>query len=727
LAAVVSQAKREISIKTPLGDDVLLFQHMSATEELGRLFEFKIDLLSKDEQIDFDKVLGQPMTVLLKLPNNEKRYFNGFVSSFSQIGRSGDFASYQTVLRPWLWFLTRTSDCRIFQEMTVPDIIKKVFRDYGFTDFDEHLSGAYRTWEYCVQYRETDFNFVNRLMEQEGIYYYFKHEDGKHKLVLSDSISSHERLQGYEKIPYYPPSENVIREEDHVFDLYISREVQPGTFILDDYDFKRPKADLQVKLSNPRDHVKADHEIYDFPGEYLEAADGENYVKTRFEEQQAQFERVEGESNARGLSVGGLFELTNYPRKDQNREYLIVSATHELHSDVFESGTSAEAIPIYTCQFEAIDSKQPYRAPRITPKPVVQGPQTAIVVGKSGEEIWTDKYGRVKVQFHWDREGKHDEDSSCWIRVSHASAGKGWGSIILPRIGQEVIVDFLEGDPDRPIITGRVYNNDQMPPYGLPGQQVISGMKSNSTKGGGGYNEFIMDDTKGNELIREHAQYDKDSTVEHDLREHVLNNRSRDVTVDETVTVGANKTVSVGTNHTETIGANQTIKVGSNKTETVTINTAETIGAAKELTIGGLYQVTVGAAMNETVGGAKAEEIGAAKAVVVGISSTEDIGSNKSVDAGGNITEKADKDVSVTSGKKMSYTAGDDYSVNGKKKGVINIADELLIKVGSASILMKKDGTITLQGKDVTVNGKGLINMKASKNVTIKGQKILQN
>ncbi|MCP4408414.1 MAG: type VI secretion system tip protein VgrG [Gammaproteobacteria bacterium] len=700
---------------------------MRTKEELGRLFEYKIELLSSDEKIKLEDVLGQSMTVRLDLPNNNKRYFNGIVSRFDQTGRSAGFAVYQVTLRPWLWLLTRTTNCRIFQEMTVPDIIKKVFKDRGFTDLDESLSESYRSWEYCVQYRESDFNFVSRLMEQEGIYYYFKHEDGKHKLVLSDSISAHESTPDYEKIPYYPPSENVLRDREHISDWSISQAVQPGAYVLDDFDFKRPRAELQVKLSNPKEHSAADFEFFDYPGEFVQTTDGERYVKARLEELHAQYERLRGEGDARGLSAGSLFELTDFPREDQNREYLTVSAAYELHSDEFESESTAGPTPVFSCRFEAIDSHTPFRPQATTRKPLIRGPQTAIVVGKSGEEIWTDQYGRVKVQFHWDREGQFDENSSCWIRVSHASAGKSWGSIILPRIGQEVIVDFLEGDPDRPIITGRVYNGDQMPPFGLPGQQVISGMKSNSTKGGGGYNEFVMDDTKGNELIREHGQYDKDSTIEHDLREHVLNNRSRDVTVDETVSIGNNKTVSVGANHTETIGVNQSITVGSNKTETVTINTAETIGVAKELTIGGLYQVTVGAAMNETVGGAKAEEIGAAKAVVVGISSTENIGSNKSVDAGGNITEKAEKDISMTSGKKMSSTAGDDYSVKGSKKGVIDIADQLLIKCGKASILLKKDGTVTIQGEDISIKGSGEIDVKATNNITMKGKKILQN
>jgi len=517
------QAERAVEIFTPLGDDVLLFHRMTATEALGRLFQFDLDLLSKDPNIKFEDLLGQNVTVRLELPQDKTRYFNGFVSRFSLSGSLGDLSLYTATMHPWLWFLTRTADCRIFQDMTVPDIIKQVFRDLGFTDFEEALGGTYRKWTYCVQYRETDFNFVSRLMEQEGIYYYFKHEKDKHTLVLADSVSSHEPFPGYEKIPFFPPDEHLRREEHHIHEWTVSQEVQPGIYALDDYDFERPKANLLVKSSIPRSHVRSKMEIFDYPGEYTQTGDGETYVRARIEELQAEYEQVEGQSNARGLSVGSLFQLVEFPRQDQNREYLVVSATHELESDAYTSGLTAEVEDVYSCGFTALHSKQPYRQPRTTPKPMVQCPQTAVVVGPAGEEIYTDKFGRVKIQFHWDRYGKFDENSSCWVRVSHPTAGKGWGAVQIPRIGQEVIVDFLEGDPDQPIITGRVYNANQMPPFELPGAGMVSGMKSNTTPGGGGYNEISMDDTKDQEAITVHGQYDMNTTVEHDQTNTVNN------------------------------------------------------------------------------------------------------------------------------------------------------------------------------------------------------------
>ncbi|MCP4431058.1 MAG: type VI secretion system tip protein VgrG [Gammaproteobacteria bacterium] len=536
----LTQSNRPIAISTPLGEDVLLFQSMTAKETLGHLFEFSLDLLSEDENISIPDILGQNVTIRLELPDGENRYFNGWVSRFRQVGSEGRLALYEATVHPWLWFLTRTSDCRIFQNVTVPDIIKEVFRKHNFTNFDERLNDTYRTWEYCVQYRETDFNFVSRLMEQEGIYYYFSHESDKHTLILSDSYSSHEPIPGYENIPFYPQNEVAGRELEHISEWVVTQQIQPGTYTLDEYDFKRPRAELLATLANPQAHEHAEYEVYDYPGEYVEAGDGEQYVRTRIEELNAQHEQMQGQSNARGLTAGGLFELIEFPRPDQNREYLVTSATHYLTQSGYESDSPQEG-PVYSCNFTSIDAQQPYRSPRTSAKPIVQGPQTAIITGPAGEEIWTDEHGRVKLQFHWDRYGENDENSSMWIRVSQVHAGKGFGGIDIPRIGEEVIVEFLEGDPDRPIVTGRVYNGDNKPPSGLPAAGMVSGLKSNSTPGGGGDNTMMLDDTKGKEKITIHAQYDMGTTVDHDQTNTVKNDFT------ETIKNNASITISEGT------------------------------------------------------------------------------------------------------------------------------------------------------------------------------------
>lgn len=566
------QAARQVELTTPLGDDVLLFYHMTATEQLGHLFEYNLSLLSKEPDIKFDDILGQNVTVRLTLPGEKKRYFNGFVSHFSQEGTLCNYNAYRAAVRPWLWFLTRTADCRIFQEKTVPDIIKTVFKDNGFFDYEEALSGGYRVWEYCVQYCETDFNFVSRLMEQEGIYYYFKHEKNKHLMVLADSASSHEPFPGYEKLPFYPPDDNLRRERDHIYGWNVTQAIEPGVYALNDFDFTRPKANLQVKSSIQRKHAHASMEMYDYPGEFNDTGDGESYARARIEEHQAGHEQVHGESNARGLSVGSLFELTNYPREDQNREYLLVSAVHEIAADIYTSDALPASNQVYACSFAALESRRQFRRVRTTPKPLIHGPQTAIVVGPAGDEIYTDKYGRVKVSFHWDRYSRSNETSSCWVRVAHVWAGKQWGGIHIPRIGQEVIVEFLGGDPDRPIITGRVYNNDNMPPYDLPAKATQSGIKSRSSKQGSpeNFNEIRFEDKKGEEEIylhgekdwNIHIENDKTQTIDHDESLSVGNNRTNSVEKDQSESIGNDLTQSVGKNAKTQVGGDMTLAVG---------------------------------------------------------------------------------------------------------------------------------------------------------------------
>lgn len=490
----IAQKSRPIKVKTPLGDDVLVLSAMSGTEELGRLFKYDLDLLSEDNNIKLEDILGQNLTVSLALQDGSERYFNGIVNRFCQVGQTGGLAHYQATLCPWFWLLTRRSDCRIFQNKTVPDIIKEVFQDNGFPDYEISLSNDYREWENCVQYRETDFNFISRLMEQEGIYYFFIHEDGKHILRLADLITAHEAITNPD-IPYYSRSDKTILGVDFINDWRISRDLQPGAFMYRDFDFKKPKANMDAKLINPFEHDYSEYEMYDCPGEYTTADEGNNYVATRLEELQVNYEQLQGECNVRTLYSGGLFNLFNYPREDQNREYLIISTSYQIQSGEFAGGTGGGQDDIYSCSFNAISSDTPYRTKRTTPKPVVQGPQTAIVVGPSGEEIWTDKYGRVKVQFHWDRYGETNENSSCWMRVSQIEAGAGWGAMHPPHVGHEVIVSFIEGDPDHPIVTGRVYNDVNKPADELPAEHHKSVNRSY------GDNDIVIEDKEGDKSI----------------------------------------------------------------------------------------------------------------------------------------------------------------------------------------------------------------------------------
>jgi len=616
---------RQISIKTPLGAGVLRLVAMQGSEELGRLYQYQLVLYSENPAIAIDDILGQNVTVKLLGPQGRPRFFNGFVTRFSQVGWSEHGLSiYRATVSPWLWFLTRTADCRIFQEQTVVDIVKTVFNDNGFSDFDVALSGSYRQREYCVQYRESDFEFVSRLLEEEGIYYFFRHQDGLHKLVLADDSSSHAAIEGDSSLPFHPPGRDQTVDREHVSHWLVEREIQSGSFALQDYDFKKPRTDLSVSGAIARQNAQADGEVFDYPGNYVEAADGERYARARIEQLQVGFEQVSASTDARFMATGGLFTLAEHPRGDQNREYLVIRASYALHGDEYATGSGAEERP-YACDLTAIESKTPYRAARVTPRPVVSGPQTAVVVGPSGEEIYPDEFGRVRVQFHWDRQGRDDENSSCWVRVAQIWAGTGWGAQFLPRIGQEVVVEFLEGDPDRPLITGRLYNADNKPPYALPASKTQSGIKSRSSKGASAsnFNEIRLEDKKGSEEFYVQAEKDYKQHIKNDRAETVGNNRSLDVGKDKSETVGNDKSISVGKNFTEDVGESTTITVG--------------------------------------------------------------------------------------------------------KKYLLEAGDEITLKTGQASITMKKDGSITIKGKDIKITGSGAVDVKASKNITMKGKKILQN
>ncbi len=600
--ATITQKHRVFAVNSSLGEDVLVFWRMTANEQLGRLFEFDLELFSEKPDIKLADVLGKNMTIRMELPHQQgTRYFNGFVTQFGFLGvHSVRYAVYRAKLSPWLWFLTRTSDCRIFQNKKVPDIIKEIFREQGFTDFEDKLSGDYREWEYCVQYRETDFNFVSRLMEQEGMYYYFTHENGKHMLVLADGYSSHGKFPRYDEVPYFPPDVHDHRRRDHLFEWFVSQQVQPGAYALNDYDFKAPRKNLRALLKQPKKHAQAEFEMYDYPGEYVEPGDGNTYSKIRLQELLAQHEIAQGRGNAAGLAVGYLFSLSQCPRDEQNREYLITSAVHRLESDEYESVPGlASAGKIYQGEITAIDSQQPYRAPRITPKPVVQGPQTAIVVGPKGEEIYTDQYGRVKCHFHWDRHDKADENSSCWIRVAQGWAGKKWGILYLPRIGHEVIVDFLEGDPDQPIITGRVYNGVNMPPYALPDQKTMSTFKSLSSKGGGGFNEFRFEDKKGEEQVFLHAEKDQHNRVKKDTLEWVGQDRHLIVTRDQFEEVKGDKHLSVKGDQNEKIDGTVSLKTGMDLQQKVGMKHA--LDAGMEIHLKAGMNVVIEAGMSITL------------------------------------------------------------------------------------------------------------------------------
>jgi type VI secretion system secreted protein VgrG len=552
-----------LSVTTPAGG-TLAVTAFEGREGVSRLFEFTVDLLADTDALAFDTLLGRGVTVHLLLGDNTPRHFHGLVRSVAQGGTTHDASgeqrtAYRLTLVPALWTLTRTRRSRIFQQMTVRQILEQVLT--GLT-MQVDLRGKYEPRNYCVQYRETDFEFVSRLMEEEGIFYFFKHVDGAHTLILGDEPAAHPALPG-RPIPF-KPTQGGAQPEDAIYGWQKEQTLTAGKVVLWDHTFEMPgrnhaatapiHATTAVGAVTHKLAVGGNDafELYDYPGGYAKRFDGvdpgggeraadlqkiardnDRTVKLRMQAEEAGAVATEGASTCRQLMAGHKFTVAGHPNADGT--YVVMELEHEASAgDVAMSGSS-EGFE-YKNRFVCIPASVPARPPRSTPRPLVTGCQTATVVGPRGEEIYVDKYGRVKVQFHWDREGQRDANSSCWVRVATPWAGKMWGAVHLPRIGQEVVVDFLEGDPDRPIILGSVYNAEQMPPYALPENRTQSGVKSRSSPQGTDemFNELRFEDKKGEEHIFLQAQKDLKVLVENDETRDVLHDRTTTITNHDT-------------------------------------------------------------------------------------------------------------------------------------------------------------------------------------------------
>jgi len=623
---------------------------LAGHEALSRPFLFQLDLAAEDESIDFAQVIDRPATLTL-IGQDGRRHINGIVHAFSQGEPGQRFCLYQAELVPTLWRLTHRHTCRIFQQRSAPEIITQVLTEAGLGGdrARQVLHGTHPSREYCVQYRESDLDFISRLMEEEGIYYYFEHAENNHVLVMTDHASVHPPVTGSGVLPYQPRNAGRVTNE-HLFGFHYRERLRPGTATLRDYNFKRPAQDLEGRHQGDS---AAGLEVYDYPGSYETAAFGQTLARIRLQELRTPAQTAAGESTCHNLLPGQFFTLAGHLRYTLNQRYLLTEVrTTGAQPQALEE-TAAGGGNEFSNTFACIPWRVPYRPPRVTPRPRVQGSQTAIVVGPAGEEIYTDEHGRVKVQFHWDRAGRRDEHSSCWIRVSQAWAGPTWGSMVIPRIGQEVIVDFLEGDPDRPIITGRVYHGTNRAPYPLPANKTRSTLKSNSSKGGGGSNELRFEDAKGAEQLYIHAQKNQDNVVEHDETTKVGRNR--------TETVGHNETIAIGANRAETVGANEVVTVALTRTHAIGINDALNVGAAQEVAVGAMRTVTVGLSQQVSIGKTLTINVGDEIVLTTGkacIMMKKDgtiliQGKDITIKGSGNIQVKASKDV-VIKGKTIA-------------------------------------------------------------------------
>jgi type VI secretion system secreted protein VgrG len=543
----------------------MTFAGMVVTEELGRPFEAELDVASAKRSGDLAKLLGTSVTVVIRLPGGGSRYFNGVVARANYSGMTSGAYRYRLELRPWIWLLSRVRDCAIYQNLSAWQIMTQIFRQAGFTFEDKRQSQSGDVvLDYCVQFEETQFDFVTRLMEKYGIYYFSTHEDGHHKLVFADDPNSHTSIG--KAIPYRFEQAEVRRVEDHVWEWSVDLALQSGKVTHRDYNFLTPSLSLEAKSVAASGAPTDSYEAYDYPGQYGTADDGQKVATVRMQSIAARNEVLRGTTNARGMVTGGKFTLSENPDAAQNREYLVVATTMTYTLSEGRADQRGDALDQFETSLVAIPGTTPYRLEQLTPWPRMRGPQTARVVGKSGDEITTDAYGRIKVQFFWDRLGKSDENSSCWIRVSQTWAGLGWGGMVIPRIGQEVIVDYLDGNPDRPIVTGCVYNATNTVPYALDANKTRSTFKTNSSSGGGGFNELRFEDKKGEEEVFFQAQKDYNVVV--------LNNETVKITQDFTTTVDkGNRATTVSTgNDTLTVSKGDRSVTVSQGNESLTVS-----------------------------------------------------------------------------------------------------------------------------------------------------------
>jgi len=687
-----TQADRMCQVKSPLGDDVLLLAEMTAHESISGPFVYELQLLSETDDIDFAAVIGKPLAVHLKAANDKERWYHGIVSRFAQGPSQGRFASYSAEVVPWIWLLRRRAGCRIFKPKPAPDIIRELLAETDFGDVEFQLVGEFPEREYCVQYRETDLNFISRLAEEEGIAYFFKHSEKQHTLVFFNSPSGNAPCPGQATVAYAKAiDENVLGGSIHGF--RVERELASGKYALTDYNFEDPAMSLLATTSSSTSlGGNEKFEIYDHPGEYLKLSEGERRVKLRMQAEEAAAISIRGQSDCAAFVPGYRFTLVGHPRDAYNESYLITEVRHHVSQDVGDAGTEST----YMNELSCVPHSVPMRPLQRTPKPLITGVQTATVVGAAGKEIDVDAHGRVVLQFHWDREGKRDENSSCRVRVSQNWAGKNWGMISNPRIGQEVIVEFIEGDPDRPIVTGRVYNGEQTVPYALPANATQTGIKTRSSLSGAAanFNEIRFEDKKGEEQLFIHAEKNQDIEVEKDETQWVGNDRKTKIDHDEQHDVKNDRGRTVGNDESVSIGQLLTLTVGKNRV------------------------VDVSADDSLTVGGKRKHDVAKDETISVGDNQSLSVGKDRSISVEGKFSTAVSKDWTLNVSQSASTDVTKAFMLTAKTI-TLQADDQILIQTGSAKIVLKKSGDISIEGSK--------IQLKASGDVILKGSKIQEN
>ncbi len=708
-------------------DELLRVVRFGGHEGISSLFDFRLEVASSTFSLDI--LVGKSALLTIEGVDGP-RYIHGYVCEAGYFGESTSYTLYELILVPMLWRLGQRVSSRIFQGIATPRILTSVLEGAGLprSQYRLELQGSYVPRDYCVQYHESDLDFISRLMEADGIYYYFEHKADKEVLVMTDRSEGGPPIEGDDTLRFADQ-----HQREHISSFRVSEGVRPQRVSLRDKSLHQPHQSLAVSEG------AGELEVYLYPGSYQEAGKGGaqkggQQARLRLEALRADHRRAFGTSDSPRLLPGHVFSVADASRGHLEGAYRVVSVSHRGEQpQSLDEGASGGFH--YSNNFECTDRKVPYRAPRITPRPAVRGAQTATVVGPGSEEIHVDEHGRVKVQFHWDRRDVHDDSSSCWVRVSQMWAGNGFGTMFLPRVGHEVIVDFLEGDPDRPIITGRIYTGFNQTPYPLPDEKTKSTIRSESSPGGGGSNELRFEDAKGSEEVFLHGQKDLNIVVEndkgqrigHDERLSVGHDRSKTVTHDQTEVVGNNQTITVGSMHNETIGVNMSLTVGATLSVAVGGSAVLGVGGGGMLTIDGSKNeavsgdssTAVGGGQQLSVGGSASEAIGGGKGVDVAGDSAESVGGGKSVSVAQNLTQSAGKNIALSASKHLNVSSGENLNMSAGKNAAVVVAEKMTLKCGDATVTIQKNGDITIQSKK--------LNIKASGDVTVQGANVKLN
>ena len=679
------QRTRRVRLNTALGEDALGIRDARLSEGLGRLFELSVTAVVEDDKAALNELIGRNLTVSFETQNEDKpRHWNGFVTRARMMASRDEDLLIRITAAPWLWFLTNAQACRIYEDMTTQEIVEDIFGTHGFGDYEFQLDGNHVPHKYCVQYNESDFNFVQRLLELSGIYYYFEHTNGAHKAIFVDSMSRHAAFPEYDVYPFVSPSRGGDDTDEGVRAWMPERRVRPTGVALQSYDFTKPSADIGGDSAIARQHAHAEYQVYNYVGHYTEAEQGAFYAKNRVEALQATHALAHAEASLRGVACGYRFSLKGAPLPDADGDYVVVSAEHDLAAAGYRSGDEGEER--YACAFTAMPADEPFRLPLQTPKPRIPGPQTAIVTGDSdGEEIEPNEHGCVKVTFHWLL-----GEPSCWVRVGQIWAGAGYGAMFIPRIGDEVIVAFEDGDPDRPIIVGSVYNGANKFPHDPPAKRTVTSIKTNTSKGGGKANELTFDDEAGKENVFLHASLNHDRRVANDMIDFIGNELHQ--------TVGKSVFREIGEILHETVAGDHNVDIAGNRNVTIAGDALDAIGGGQDVDIGGAQALTVGGARNVDVGG----------------DNLLTAGGDAHVNAGGGAFVASAQNTEVNAGAAMHLTSGSDMVLNGggsvHVKGGMSVVIEgamgVSLKCGGSFVHVGPAG-VDISGPMVMVNSGG--------------------